>query len=133
MRAALPILIPAMGLCGYGLFIMRVRRATARPQVADGDAFFLGILLSIFSLVGAFRALYGFDMRCDDACSTNPGWSNSPDAWQWSAQFGLAWLGVVATIGATTFVALRRSRYAHTIMLLALAAWASWFGLLATG
>jgi hypothetical protein len=53
-----------------------------------------------------FFGLIGNGLRCDDNCSTAPGWRNNPDAWQWDAQllllltgFGVALLLTVGVFG----------------------------------
>ena len=53
------------------------------------------ILLAVGAVgISAFGALiglvWGFGLKCDDACSTVPGWRNDPDAWQWDAFGALA-------------------------------------------
>jgi hypothetical protein len=47
--------------------------------------------------------VFGLGLKCDDSCSTQPGWENDPDAWQW---YGLAALGALAFLAGGVFAVL---------------------------
>ena len=52
------------------------------------------VLLALLNLAGAailgFLGLLARGLRCDDNCSSAPGWRNDPNAWQWDGIVVLA-------------------------------------------
>jgi MFS family permease len=50
--------------------------------------------------------LWGFELKCDDSCSSAPHWRESPESWQWEA-FGIAGLAglgcALVLLGAVAF------------------------------
>jgi hypothetical protein len=52
----------------------------------------LALLIVLVSGWAAFvGTFWGFGLKCDDSCSTLPGWQEDADAWQWSA---LGWSSI---------------------------------------
>jgi hypothetical protein len=52
-------------------------------------------LVALSAGVALVGALWGFELKCDDSCSTAPGWREDPNAWQWNA---LGWAGIGAFV-----------------------------------
>lgn len=69
------------------------------------------------ALVGAF---WGFGLKCDDSCSSAPGWREDPNAWQWNA---LGNAGITALLCSAIFI-VSIAAGKRTLASLALGLWA---------
>lgn len=61
--------------------------------------------------------LWGFTLKCDDSCSTAPGWREDPNAWQWEALGWSSIAGFGAALVFTAAVALRWRAFAAVVLL----------------
>jgi hypothetical protein len=68
----------------------------------------LALGLVIVSTLSAFMGfIWGFGLKCDDACGTPPPWRESRDAWQWDALGTVAVSGLVCALAFLAVLALQ--------------------------
>ena len=77
--------------------------------------------------IALLSTLFGFGLRCDDACDGDPTvWTRDVDAWQWTALGwgGVALLGVAAAAVVAVAIRPRTAPAAAVALVGACAAWA---------
>jgi hypothetical protein len=112
----------------------------ARPHGRGSvDAYAGAVYEAVLVVLGtgfiAFGAFIAWGLRCDESCVENrlPSWDADPaqwwetqDAWQWSAQLGLAVVGFGVICLAFAWVWVRHYRRAYVAMTLGAAFFGAW-------
>jgi hypothetical protein len=106
----------------------------AARQVAIAET----AVLLIPAAFGLFLAWIFWGLRCDESCdesyvpSARSGeWWHTTDAWQWSAQFGVALIGTAAIVAALVYTVRRRHDRAPIALATAGICFGAWAVLLA--
>lgn len=130
----LVLLAAVVGVVGFATLAREANRGSDKARRAAGFA-------SMAVLVGAFLAaavaLVHFGYRCDESCD-EPAlpefrtglWWHSRDAWQWTAQLGLAGLGFAAAVGVVHWAGQDRYKHATAALFACAALFAVWAAML---
>lgn len=85
-------------------------KRTQQRKVGRYAAFSFAAVTVAGAVVWAAISVAGFDLRCDDACSSSEfGWIETNDAWQWYPYLLLGLTGLVGS--AFAFVSALRRRW----------------------
>ena len=102
--------------------------AGIRPQPRRSiGAILFALGATALSLFGTFFALIVAALTCDESCDDrSSAWRDNPEAWQWTAQLGLAAFAALASIWALVAAIRRRSPWPP--LAVSAVAWAAWWG-----
>ena len=101
---------------------LRVAQAIAAARAAAVA------IASFYALLCAAEGMLAsalFAVRCENDCS-GQGWRYTYDAWQWTAQFGVAAGGILATLCMVVFTAGDRRDAARSARKVGFTLWAGW-------